>query len=265
MWEDVLGPKTHIYGIDTNPAVEQFGSDLTQIVIGDEGDASVWTNFYEDTVRGGVDAVIDDGGHKPHQMLTTLAESFWNLKPGGIVAFEDIHGEHYIDSFLVPAAHFLAQYASKGFVDSVHIYPFLVMVQRAGEQKELPKSQLSFAEKRVTVENFEQMWAAVPTHAGGAVILKNPTWGPFLTAQGMSNFFRHFSKLHSNEWYDTPAGCQSTSAPVCSSSVENSDMQAFITGVHIYQERLVVEVAEHRTSLEAVRKGAEWIPYVEVK
>merc|ERR1719387_1089085 len=210
----------------------------------------------------------------------TLAEVFYRLSPGGFIAIEDIHGPHYIQSFFAPAAHYLAHQATTGTLDSVHVYPYLLIAQRAGSSPPLPKSDLAFGGSAVTVDSFEALMAAVPQHPGGVVVLENPGWGSFFTASGLSNFFAYFADLHaysvydtphgcattsaavctntinntpmqaqiidlhSYSVYDTPPGCATTSAAVCTNTINNTPMQAQIIGIHIYATRLVVEVAE---------------------
>lgn len=262
MWQAVLGAQCYNYGLDINPQVQQFANAMTTISIGDQGDINMWRNFYPNVVLGkNIDMLVDDGGHEAHQMITTLTETFWHLNEGGYIAIEDIHGEHYVDSFFVPIAHHLGHYAANNALDSVHIYPFLLIVKRAGNVVGRPHSQLTFAGKQTVVQDFATLWSVLPANAGGHIVLQNAGWGPFLTKAGLSNFFRHFGQLHGGSWYDTPTGCQHTSAATCANTVVPTDMQAWITGVHVYPDRLIVEVAPARRSIQAVRKGTVWLEY----
>jgi len=258
MWKAVLGSQCHVFGLDINPAVNKFQDPMTRITIGDQGDASMWWNFFAQTTGGPIDILVDDGGHEPHQMMVTLQSVFDNLTPGGLIAIEDIHGEHYVDSFFVPAAGYLAAKAQWGQLSSVHMFPFLLIAKRAGNEHRAP---LAFGGTTETVPGFAELWAAIPRHYGGHVVLENPGWGPFLTEAGLSNFFKVFGGLHHSVWSDAPAGCQHTPAPVCTVTVSNGDMQAVITGIHIYPTRLVVEVAGGPVTLNAVRHGTDWLPY----
>jgi len=260
MWQSVLGSKCHVYGLDINPAVNKFADPMTTITIGDQADVNMWVNFFGKTAKS-LDVLVDDGGHEPLQMIVTLEESFHRMNPGGFVAIEDIHGQHYLQSFFTPAAAYLSQQATQGNLNSIHVYPFLLIAQRSGQGPSLPKSELVFTGSSQTVADFEQLWAAVPNHKGGHVILQNQGWGPFLTEQGIVNFFNHFGALHDGNWYDTPQGCQHTSAAVCSNIVRDSSMQSQITGIHIYADKLVAEVAASPAVIEAVRKGDTWLDY----
>jgi len=260
MWKSLLGPQCHVYGIDINPATTQFQDATTTITIGDQADVKMWQNFFSMTVKKNIDILVDDGGHEPHQMLVTLLQAFEHTNPNGVVAIEDIHGEHYVDSFFVPVANYLAGQAVWNTVDSVHVYPFLLVVQRASNG--MPqKNAVQFSGSSATVSEFAALWAEIPKHPGGHVILENAGWGPFFTAQGLSNFFKVFAPLHGSSWYDTPTGCATTSASVCTNTVRPNHMQALVTGIHVYPTRLVVEVAAGPVSIQAVRRGSEWLPY----
>lgn len=258
MWRSVLGPHCHVYGIDINPKTMQFQDPMATIIIGDQADANMWYSFFTHTVRSPIDILIDDGGHEAHQMLVTLQQTFDHLTPGGFVAIEDIHGEHYIDSFFVPAAGFFAAKASQGQLSSVHVYPYMLVAQRGGNDWRAP---LHFTGSSTVVDSFASMWAAIPHHAGGFVTLENAGWGPFLTNQGLINFFKVFAGLHHSQWFDTPTGCEKTAAAVCAVTVRTGPMQASITGIHIYPTKLVVEVAGAPVTLQAVRRGTIWIDY----
>jgi len=261
MWETALAPQCHVYGVDINPATQQFTDATTTITIGDQADVNMWNGFFTNVVAN-LDILVDDGGHEPHQMLVTLQQAFPHMNPGGLIAIEDIHGQSYIQSFFTPAANFLGQQAQGGLVDSVHVYPYLLIAQVAGQRPDVPKSVLTFAGVGTHVDSFEALWAAVPTNPGGHIILENAGWGPFLTPAGLTNFFSHFASLHDYTYYDVPAGCATTSAPVCSNIVTSSPMQAAVTGVHVYPTQLVVEIAAPGTvNIQAVRKGTQWLDY----
>jgi cephalosporin hydroxylase len=261
LWKGVLGAATTVHGIDINTNCEKFADATTTITIGDQADVNMWHSFFTDVAPNNLDVLIDDGGHEPHQMLVTLEQVYPHTKPGGYVMIEDIHGQNYIKSFFTPAANFLGAQAVMGSLGSVHVYPFLLAVQKKGPHPAFPATELAFAGSSVTVDNFDSMWKEVPNHRGGHIILENPTWGPFLTAPGMTNFFSLFAGLHDFGQYDSPAGCATSTAPQCTAAIQNSQMQAQITGIHVYPTRLVVEVAGSQVTIQAVRKGTEWIGY----
>jgi hypothetical protein len=263
MWAAVMGAYSHIYGLDINPKTQAFADAQHTIVIGDQADPTMWANFFNNVVaqRGQLNMLVDDGGHEPHQMRITLVEVFNRIAPGGIVAIEDIHGLHYIDSFFVPAAMYLGHMASVGQLDSVHVYPFLLIAQKTGALPSGVQSKLQYGGSSAIVDSFQALWQAIPYHPGGHVILQNPGWGNFLTTAGITNFFKVFGALHASTWHDIPAGCEHTSQSVCTVLVTNEPMQSMIVGIHIYPTQLIVEVAGAPVTIQAVRHGTEWIEY----
>lgn len=262
MWRSVLGDQTQFYGMDINANTMQFNDPpRVTISLGDQGDPAMWSHFFKH-VTPDLDVLVDDGGHEPHQMLTTLQSAWPHINPGGFVSIEDIHGAQsngkYFHSFFVPTAQFLGAEASKNTLDSVHVYPFVVIAQKAGNA-----APLQFSGAPVYVSEFQQIWDAIRSgqNWGNHVVLQNAGWGRFLTAQGIQNFFLHFQDLHDSNWFDMPTGCERTSAPVCTNRVVSSQMQREVTGIHIYKDRLIVEVPSTPPVIEAVRRGNVWIGY----
>jgi hypothetical protein len=261
MWKAVFGASAHIHGLDINPACTQFVDAQTTVTIGDQADVNMWNGFFTSVSPTPLDILIDDGGHEPQQMLVTLEQAYPHTNPGGFVVIEDIHGQNYIQSFFTPAASYLAAQAQAGTLDSVHVYPFLMVAQKVPTGSPLPPSALTFTGQSVVVSSFEQMWAEVPKHPGGHIILENPGWGNFHTAQGLTNFFALFGSLHDFAQHDEPLGCATTPASTCTAFIANSPMQASITGIHVYATRLVVEVAGGQVLIQAVRRGDKWLGY----
>lgn len=259
MWQAVLGASCHVYGIDINKACTQFANPTTTITIGDQEDVNMWTTFFAQTTPN-LDILIDDGGHSPNQMLVTLQQVFPKTNPGGFVAIEDIHGTHYVGSFFTPAATYLGQqHAQQGLVHSVHVYPFLLVVKKAGAGV-LPATELALT-AAATVDSFEALWKALPANTGKAVAVANPAWGSFLAEPALKEIFTQFGSLHASNMQANPPGCATTAAPVCTTSVVNSQGQNSISGVHVYADRLLVEVAATPPLIAAVRKGTEWLAY----
>jgi hypothetical protein len=88
MWRDYF-PAATIYGIDVAESSLEHGGDRVEIYIGDQTDQS----FLDEVVAaaGSFDLIVDDGGHRPEQQLTTLLHVWPNVKPGGLYAIEDLH------------------------------------------------------------------------------------------------------------------------------------------------------------------------------
>lgn len=262
MWQDVLGDKCTVYGLDINPATKTFTNDKTIYHHRrPQGDPKMWQNFYAKTTPD-LDILIDDGGHESYQMLVTLTETFPKINKGGFVSIEDIHGpETYIHEFFTPAAKYLADESKKGALDSVHVYPYVLIAQKAGG----PESHaLKYSGKEVEVSEFQQLWDAIDSsqHWGDHIVLRNPSWGSFFTADGIANFFDHFRNIHSYSMSDDPPGCAETAAVVCTNYIHADDtVQKKVTGFHIYEDRVVVEVPATAVDIHAVRRGDTFIGY----
>lgn len=90
MWKHYFGKQCQIFGVDIQQDCRVYSDDQIKIAIGDQGDPKFWTSFKAQTPM--LDVVIDDGGHKPEQQLTTFQEILPHIRPGGVYLCEDIHG-----------------------------------------------------------------------------------------------------------------------------------------------------------------------------
>mmetsp|Transcript_12824 Transcript_12824/g.39726 ORF Transcript_12824/g.39726 Transcript_12824/m.39726 type:complete len:358 (-) Transcript_12824:63-1136(-) len=259
MWQAVLGANCRVYGLDINPACQQFADTTTSITIMDQGDLNAWNSFFSSLHSAGsaLDVLVDDGSHLAPHMALTLQMSFPQTKAGGYVAIEDIHGQHYVESFFNPAAQSIGQWHAQALVASVHVYPFQLMVHKAGD----PSKTFTPGAAAATVSEFWQLWPALSQHPGGFVYLQNPAWGDFLAEPAMRSIFATFAPLHDYEMRAHPVGCESTSAAVCTVGIVNSQAQAQIVGVHVYAKYLAVEVAATPPVIAAVRRGSKFIAY----
>mmetsp|Transcript_44061 Transcript_44061/g.136513 ORF Transcript_44061/g.136513 Transcript_44061/m.136513 type:complete len:357 (-) Transcript_44061:363-1433(-) len=259
MWKAVLGKKCVIYGIDINPACQQFMDHATSITIMDQGDMNAWKSFFTtlQTTGRALDILVDDGSHLPQHMALTLHAAFPHIKAGGYVAVEDIHGRHYMCSFFYPSARSIGHWYAQALVASVHLYPFQLLVHKAGDQSKTYVPGPASA----TVSEFSQLWPALNMHPGGFIYMQNPAWGYFLAEPALRTIFATFAPLHDYRMVSHPAGCERTAAAVCTVGIMNSQSQAQIVGVHIYPTYLAVEVAAKPPVIAAVRRGTDFIPY----
>lgn len=258
MYKAVLGAQCHYYGMDINKNCKKFADPQTTISILDQGNAAHWSQFFT-TVVSQVDIIIDDGGHQAFQMLTTLKEGFPHIKPGGVHLIEDIHGqnENYVPGLFEPAADFLQ--GQGVLVSSVHIYPFMLVVQKAGGSYVPP----ALSTPAVTVDTFEKVLAALPHHPGKTIMLKTSVWKSLLSAAGLKGFFNTFYALHQGTSSSSPNGCFSDGEkfPECTMHVANTQLQSQVTAVDIFPEFALIHVAPAAPTIYAARKGTEWIPY----
>lgn len=259
MWKAVLGSACHFYGIDISPACSKFADDTTTITIGDQGSTDTWNRFLV-SMASQLDAFVDDGSHQPDHMAFSLNTSFPHLKPGGLVAIEDTNGPQFVQLFYCPlAAKSIASFSAQGQVASVHVYPLMLIVHKAGGDI-IP----SIPPPAITVDNLQALWAALPQHPGGSVAFANATWGSFLSEAVVCKIFTMFRDLHSWAAKFTPPNCGSTNGDACKVLLANAQMQNLVKGVHISPTGFIVEVPEKAPVLESVRMGTDWVPWYEV-
>jgi len=265
MWRGVLGEQIKMYGLDINPKCEQFTGPNVDITIGDQADPNMWAGFFAANTAG-LDILVDDGGHEAHQMLTTLKMTFPHIHPGGYALIEDITGAWYLDSFFKPAAAFISDNSHLGLVDSVHIYPLVVVVRKGGFAPNsvlASEGVLTFSANRIVVDNIAAMWTYISEAPPGTHIeLRNAAWGSFLVEATLADFFTQFIGLHESKFSDTPKGCSVTAKAVCTNSISPiNHLQSRVLGVHIYKDHVIVEVPLLPPTISATRKGTEWITY----
>jgi Methyltransferase domain len=156
MWKRYFGDHATIHGVDIQEACRVYEGGGVHIHIGDQGDRAFWTRFKEDVPF--IDVLIDDGGHHPDEMRVTFEELFPIMRPGGVYICEDIvsnaflaylggFAEHlmtYTNTPLVEpgvaSGFFSAQAGAASAADSlqqavrsIHLYPFLAVVERTVE------------------------------------------------------------------------------------------------------------------------------------
>ncbi len=89
MWKKFFGPKARIIGIELNPEAKKLEKHGFEIYTGDQANPNFWKNFYKKV--GKIDILLDDGGHKNIQQVTTFMESIKHIKKNGKIVVEDTH------------------------------------------------------------------------------------------------------------------------------------------------------------------------------
>ena len=89
MWKKFFGNKARIIGIELNPDAKKLEKFGFEIFIGDQADPLFWKKFYQKV--GKIDILLDDGGHKNIQQITSFMESYNHINPKGIIVIEDTH------------------------------------------------------------------------------------------------------------------------------------------------------------------------------
>jgi len=143
MWHSYFGKESHIYGVDIEEACKAYENDHISIFVGDQADRSFWGGFRKSV--GGVDIIIDDGGHMPEQQQVTLEEMLPSLRPGGVYICEDVHGAfnrfaayatglvHELNAINMIEGSDPPQSSISGFqssTHSIHFYPYVVVIEK---------------------------------------------------------------------------------------------------------------------------------------
>jgi len=256
MWQSGLGAGLHLYGIDINPQVQKFQNDKITISVGDQGNTHFWDRFFSDHAQEGLDILIDDASHLADKMLVTFQQTWPRIRAGGFIGMEDIHGVDYQYSFLNPVSTYLSE---AGKVDSVHLYPYLLLVKKqGGHQQTWP----FLTQGHIEASNFTHLLDLVDKQPTSQVVLQNPTpETPYTAEQSLNFFFWQFRGLFDFNARDFPSGCATKSGGNCWYLVQNSHHQDAIKAVHIFPSTIVVELPSSPPHIEAIRKGSEWLAY----
>ena len=116
MWRKYFGKNARIIGVELNPDAKKLEADGFEIFIGNQSDPSFWKKFYE-TV-GKIDILLDDGGHKNIQQISTVHNSLPFINNNGLVVVEDTHAS-YLSEFKNPSYFSFINYCNK-IIESIH-------------------------------------------------------------------------------------------------------------------------------------------------
>ncbi|THH40347.1 class I SAM-dependent methyltransferase [Neolewinella litorea] len=94
MWQEYLGPRAKIYGIDIDPRTKALEEDNVRILIGSQSDRAFLRTVRETIPR--IDILIDDGGHMMRQQITTFEELFGHVSNDGVYLCEDLHTSYWM-------------------------------------------------------------------------------------------------------------------------------------------------------------------------
>ena len=117
MWQKYFGKKAKIIGIDLNPKAKKLERNGFKIYIGNQSDKKFWDYFYKR--EGKVDIILDDGGHKNLQQISTVHYSLPNIKDGGKIIVEDTSTSSLKKEFNNPSKYSFVNFA-KNVVDNIH-------------------------------------------------------------------------------------------------------------------------------------------------
>ena len=89
MWKSFFKENIRIIGIEMNPEAKKLEKDGFEIYIGDQSTKDFWKDFYKKV--GKIDVLLDDGGHRNIQQITSLVESINYINDEGMIVVEDTH------------------------------------------------------------------------------------------------------------------------------------------------------------------------------
>ncbi len=143
MWQKYFGKNAKIIGIDLNPKAKKLEKNGFKIYIGNQSDKNFWDYFFKK--EGKVDIILDDGGHKNLQQISTVHYSLPHIKNGGKIIVEDTSTSYLKKEFNNPSKYSFINFA-KNVVDNIH------------RRSPLLRKELSFYSKKIfLVEFFESI------------------------------------------------------------------------------------------------------------
>src|SRR5262249_12106652 len=119
MWRKFFGAGARIIGVDVDPACAAVAQDGFEIHIRDQADVAFLRRLIK--TYEGFDIVIDDGGHKTHQQITTFEQLYGSCREVFIV--EDTH-TNYWPAFQDRADGQTFISYSRKLIDSLHEWHF---------------------------------------------------------------------------------------------------------------------------------------------
>ena len=96
MWRKYFGPDAELIGVDIDRRCMNHTKHYepnTTVAILDQANPNDWDSFLEEVTE--MDIILDDGGHRGYQQITTFEKLFPNLKEGGVYVCEDTHTSYW--------------------------------------------------------------------------------------------------------------------------------------------------------------------------
>jgi len=93
MWKHYFGDGARICGVDKNPKCKTVEEQGVEVFIGDQEDR----RFLRELIAslGSIQILIDDGGHKMRQQMTTFEEMYPSVSMPGVYLIEDLHTSYW--------------------------------------------------------------------------------------------------------------------------------------------------------------------------
>lgn len=97
LWAGYFRNASEIIGceIDAKRASLSFANPSIRLVIGDACQDPTVSEVLKN--GSGLDVIIDDGSHRPGEVIAAFSKYFAHLKPGGLYLIEDLHSSYWRD------------------------------------------------------------------------------------------------------------------------------------------------------------------------
>lgn len=93
LWRRYFGDQARIVGIDNRESCRIHADSGHEIFVGDQADRAFLNRVVSEL--GGIDIVIDDGGHRMRQQRISFEVLFPKLSPTGVYLCEDLHTSYW--------------------------------------------------------------------------------------------------------------------------------------------------------------------------
>jgi hypothetical protein len=93
MWQGFFGPGARLTFLDIDPACKMLELPGTKVEIGDQSDPAFLAQIRAE--HGPFDLIVDDGGHKMHQQITSFRHLWSGLRDRGLYIVEDTHTSYW--------------------------------------------------------------------------------------------------------------------------------------------------------------------------
>ncbi len=111
IWRKLFGKNAKIIGIDANPYSKKLSKYGFKIYTGDQSDPEFWKKFFKK--EGKIDVILDDGGHKNLQQISTVHYTLPYIKNGGMIVVEDMATSYLKKEFYNPSKYSFVNFCNK--------------------------------------------------------------------------------------------------------------------------------------------------------
>jgi len=143
IWRKLFGKKAKIIGIDANPYSKKLSKYGFKIYTGDQSDPDFWKKFFKKESK--VDIVLDDGGHKNLQQISTVHYTLPYIKDGGMIVVEDMATSYLKKEFYNPSKFSFINFCNK-------------IIEFINYRSGLIKKKMNFYSKKIySIEFFDSI------------------------------------------------------------------------------------------------------------